>query len=105
MWLRWLRMRLLRFLRVTMSKRYRLLLILINTLERLSINYHLVNCMYPSDTDTAIRVGEHPRANYFIVSEKGVSYTVSPLNSDSEEFRADVIAATVMAAADVQITE
>ena len=53
-----------------MTKRYRTLLILINTLERLSIKYHLVNCMHPSD---------------------------------SEEFRADVIAATVMAAADVQI--
>lgn len=105
MWLRWLPMRLRRSLGAVMSKRYRLLLILINTLERLSINYHLVNCMYPSDTDTAIRVGEHPRAIYFIVSEKGVSYTVSPLNSDVEEFRADVIAATVMAAASVQITE
>lgn len=105
MWLRWLLMRLLRFLRVMMSKRYRLLLILIDTLERLSINYHLVNCMHPSDADTAIRVGDHPRANYFIVSEKGISYTVSPLNSEAEEFRAGVISATVMAAADVQITK
>lgn len=86
-----------------MSKRYRLLLILINVLERLSINYHLVNCMHPSDTDTAIRIGEHPRANYFIVSEKGVSYTVSPLNSYSEEIRADAIAAAVMAAASIKV--
>lgn len=57
-----------------MSKRYRTLLILINTLERLSIKYHFINCSHPSDTDTAIRVG-------------------------------DILAATVMAAADVQITE
>lgn len=88
-----------------MSKRYLLLLILINTLENLSIKYHLVNCMHPSDTDTAIRVGEHPHANYFIISEKGISYTVSPNNLPSEEFRIEVIAATVMAAASVQITE
>ena len=62
-----------------MTKRYRALLILINTLERLSIKYHFVNCTHPSDSDTAIRVGTHPRG--------------------------DILAATVMAAADVQITE
>lgn len=87
-----------------MSNRYRLLLILINTLENLSIKYHLVNCMYPSDMDTAIRVGDHPRANYFIVSEKGISYTESPVNLPSEDFRIAVIAATVMGAVNVQIT-
>lgn len=96
-------MSLWRFLGATVSKRYRLLLVLINTLENLSIKYHLVNCTHPSDTDTVIRVGEHPRANYFTVSERGISYTVSPVNLPSEEFRIEVIAATVMAAADVQI--
>ena len=88
-----------------MSKRYRTLLILINTLERLSIKYHLINCMHPSDTNTAIRVGEPPRVNYFIVSEKRISYTTSPINLPSEDLRIEVIAATVMAAADVQITK
>lgn len=105
MWLRWLRMRLLRFLGVMMSERYRLLLILINTLENLSIKYHLVNCMHPSDTDTAIRVGDHPHANYFIVSDKGLTYTVSPVNFPSMEFKIETIAATVMAVANVQIAE
>lgn len=88
-----------------MSKRYRLLLILINTLERLSIKYHLVNCMHPSDRDTIIRIRGNLCVIYFIVSDNGISYTVSSLNSDNEEFRVDVIAATVMAAASVQITE
>lgn len=98
-------MSLWRFLGAMVSKRYRLLLVLINTLENLSIKYHLVNCTHPSDTDTAIRVGERPRVNYFIVSEKGIAYTTSPVNLPSEDFRIEVIAATVMAAADVQIKE
>ena len=106
MLLRWLRMRLRGVLRVTtMSKRYKLLLILINVLERLSIEYHLVGCTHPRDRDSAVRIGEHPAAIYFIVSENGISYTVSPLNSCNEEFRADLLASTVMAAADVQITK
>ena len=88
-----------------MSKRYRLLLVLINTLENLSIKYHLINCMHPSDMNTAIRVGEPPRVNYFIVTEKGINYTTSPINLPSEDLRIEVIAATVMAVADVQITE
>lgn len=88
-----------------MSERYKLLLILINTLERLSIKYHLVNCTHPSDKDTIIRVWGNLHVNYFIVSNNVVSYTVSSLNSDNEEFRVDVIAASVMAAASVQITE
>ena len=105
MWLRWLRTRLFRFLGVLMSKRYRLLLILINTLERLSIKYHLVNCTHPSDTDTAIRVGDHPRASYFIVNEKGVTFVPTFLTMYEEEMRGDILAATVMAASNVQITE
>lgn len=73
MWLRWLRMRLLRFLGVVMSDRYRLLLILINTLERLSVN------------------------------EKGITFIPSFLTMYEEELRGGILAATVMAAADVQI--
>ena len=88
-----------------MSKRYRTLLILINTLERLSIKYHFVNCMHPSDRDTAIRIGNHPRASYFIVNEKGVTFVPSFLTMNEEELRGDILAATVMAAADVQITK
>lgn len=88
-----------------MTKRYRTLLILINTLERLSINYHLINCAHPSDTDTAIRIDNHPRASYFIVNEKGVTFVPSFLTMYEEELRGDILAATVMAAADVQITE
>lgn len=88
-----------------MTKRYRTLLILINTLERLSIKYHFVNCAHPSDTDTAIRIGNHPRASYFIVSENGVTFVPSFLTMYDEELRGDILAATVMAAADVQITE
>lgn len=79
-----------------MSKCYRLLLILINTLERLSIKYHLVNCSHPSDTNTAIRVGEHPRASYFVINEKSISFTPSFLTMYEEEIRSDILAATVM---------
>lgn len=88
-----------------MTKRYRTLLILINTLERLSIKYHLVNCMQPSDTDTAIMLGKHPCASYFIVNKRGVIYVPSFLTTNEEKLRGDILAATVMAAADVQITE
>lgn len=88
-----------------MSNRYRLLLILINTLERLSIKYHFVNCTHPSDTDTTIRIGAHPRANYFIVNEKGVTFVPFFLTMYEEELRGDILAVTVMAATDVQITE
>lgn len=88
-----------------MSKRYRALLILINTLERLSIKYHLINCTHPSDMNTAIRVGELPRVSYFIVDEKGVTFVPSFITMYEEELRGDILAATVMAAADVQITE
>lgn len=88
-----------------MTKRYSALLILINTLERLSIKYHLVNCMHPSDSDTAIRVGNHPRASYFIVNEKCVTFVPSFLTMYEEELRGDILAATVMAVADVQITK
>ena len=88
-----------------MSKRYRTLLILINTLERLSIKYHFVNCTHPSDSDTSIRIGDHPRASYFIVNEKGVTFVPSFLTMYEEELRGDILAATVMAVADVQITE
>lgn len=88
-----------------MTKRYRTLLILINTLERLSIKYHFMNCTHPSDSDTAIRVGAHPRASYFIVNEKGVTFVPSFLTMYDEEVRGNILAATVMAAADVQITK
>ena len=88
-----------------MGKRYRTLLILINTLDRLSIKYHFINCTHPSDMDTSIRVGNHPRASYFIVNEKGVTFVPSFLTMYEEELRGDILAATVMAAADVQITK
>lgn len=88
-----------------MTKRYRTLLILINTLERLSIKYYFANCAHPSDTDTAIRIGTHPCASYFIVNEKGVIFVPSFLTMYDEEVRGDILAATVMAVADVQITE
>lgn len=88
-----------------MTKRYRTLLILINTLERLSIKYRFINCTHPSDMDTSIMVGNHPRASYFIVNEKGVTFVPSFLTMYEEVLRGDILAATVMAAADVQITE
>lgn len=88
-----------------MSKRYRALLILINTLERLSIKYHLMNCTQPSDTDTAIMIGKHPCANYFIVNEKGIIFVPHFLTMNEEKLRGNILAATVMAAADVQITK
>nr|DAN45941.1 MAG TPA: hypothetical protein [Caudoviricetes sp.] len=86
-----------------MSRRYRLLLILINTLERVPIDYHLVGCSHPSDKYTAVRVGEHPNANYFIVSDKGISYTVSNMSSFVEEFKMRTIVSSVMAAASIEV--
>lgn len=88
-----------------MSKRYRLLLILINTLERLSIDYHLVNCTHPSDMITAIRVGEHPYANYFIVSDKGINYTTCLMSPPAEEFKMETILSSVMAAASIKVED
>lgn len=88
-----------------MSKRYSTLLILINTLERLSIKYHLVNCTHPTDTDTTIMIGKHPCANYFIVNEKGITFIPHFLTMDEEKLRYDILAATVMAVADVQIAK
>ena len=88
-----------------MSKRYRALLILINTLERLSIKYHFVNCMHPSDTYTAIMIGKHPCASYFIVNETGITFVPHFLTMNEEKMQGNILAATVMAAADVQITE
>lgn len=69
-----------------MSKRYRALLILINTLERLSI-----------------MIGKHLCASYFIVNENGISFVPHFLTMDEEKLRGNILAATVMAAADVQI--
>ena len=40
---------------------------------------------------------------YFIVNEKGVTFVPSFLTMYEEEMRGDILAATVMAAADVQI--
>lgn len=88
-----------------MSKRYRALLILINTFERLSIEYHLMNCMHPSDMDTAIMIGKHPCASYFIVNEKGITFVPHFLTMNEEKLRGNILTATVMAVADVQITE
>lgn len=88
-----------------MCERYKLLLVLINTLERMSIKYHLVNCTHPSDKDTAIRIGDPPCVNFFIVSNNGITYTLSPLNSDAENYKMELLASTVMAAASVQIMQ
>lgn len=58
-----------------------------------------------TDIDTAIRVGNHPRASYFIDNEKGVTFVPSFLTMCEEEMCGDILAATVMAAADVQIAK
>lgn len=86
-----------------MAKRYRTLLILINTLEQLPIKYQLMNCTHPSDTDTAIMIGKHPCASY-LLSMKGDRFC-STFSRNEEKLRGDILTATVMAVADVQITE
>lgn len=86
-----------------MSNRYRLLLILINTLERLLIDYHLEGCSHPSDKNTVVRVGERPNANYFIVSDEGISYTMCFMSSPAEKFKMETIASSVMAATSVKV--
>lgn len=45
------------------------------------------------------------RLTQFIVNEKGVTFVPSFLIMYEEEIRGDILAATVMAVADVQITE
>lgn len=64
-----------------------------------------MNCTHPSDTDTVIRVDDHPRASYFIVSENGDIFVPSSLTMDEDELCGDILAATVMVVADVQIKE
>lgn len=103
MLLRWWLMRLREFLRVTMSKRYRLLLILIETIKRLSIDYRIIGSSEPQDRDTVVVIGIHPRSIFLRVTNDGIEVTESFLSLYEEMMRADILASTVMAAANVRI--
>jgi hypothetical protein len=88
-----------------MSKRYKLLLILIGTLKRLCANYKIIGSDEPQDRDTVVVLNRAPRAIYLKVSNEGIDVHPSFLVMYEEELQADILVSTVMAAASVQITE
>lgn len=58
-----------------------------------------------SSAECVVIVDPHPRSVYFKVTSVGIETDYSFLAINDEMLRADIISATVMAAADVQITE
>lgn len=88
-----------------MSKRYMIILILVNVLTRLGTGYKIIGGSVPEDRDTIIVIDSSPVNLYFSITNKGITYRHSPFHGDVTNFRSDLLAATVMAAADVQITE
>lgn len=88
-----------------MSKHYRIILILVNVLTRLGTGCKIIGGLVPEGRDTLIAIGNSLVNLYFSITNKGITYRHSPLYCDETNFRSDLLAATVMAAADVQITE
>jgi hypothetical protein len=88
-----------------MSKRYKLLLILIGTLKRIHANYRIVGSDEPQDRDSVVVLNEHPRSVFLKVTNEGIEVHPSFLSLYEEELQADIIVSVVMVAADVQITE
>lgn len=88
-----------------MSRRYRLLLLLIAALKRLSIPYRIVGSSEPQDRDTVITLWNEPRSIYLMVTNEGIETHSSFLTMYEEELQADILVYIVMAVTDVQITE
>lgn len=88
-----------------MSRRYRLLLLLVAVLKRLSIPYRIVGSSEPQDRDSVVVLWNEPRSIYLTVTNEGVETRSSFLTMYEEELQADILAYIVMAVSDVQITE
>lgn len=86
-----------------MSKRYRLLLILVETIKRLSIPYRIIGSSEPQDRDSVVVLGNHPRSVFLTVTNDGIETTESFLSMYEEMLRADILASAVMAAAGASI--
>ena len=88
-----------------MSRRYRLLLVLVAALKRLSIPYRIVGSSECQDRDTVVTLWNEPRSIYITVTNEGIESHPSFLTMYEEELQADILVSTVMAVSDVQITE
>jgi hypothetical protein len=88
-----------------MSKRYKLLVILIETIKRLSIPYRIIGSSEPQDRNSVVVLGNHPRSIFLTVTNDGIEVTESFLSMYEEMLRADIIASVVMAAASVRISD
>ena len=90
-----------------MSKRYITVLVLINILERLRINYRIIGGDEPEDRDTIIYVDTAPVPTYFSVTNKGVTYSHPLFNNDQAKYRVDLFVSSAMSAVDTlqQITD
>ena len=86
-----------------MSTRYRLLLILIGTIKRLSITYRIVGSSEPQDRDTVVVLGDIPKTIFLTVTNEGIETVHSFLSMPADRLQADILVSSVMAAADVQI--
>lgn len=105
MWPKWLQMKSCLFLGVKMSKRYMLILILINALKRMSIEYRIVGSSEPQDRDTVIILGEDYKSVYLRVTNDGIDITHPFFPTYDFKLQVDTLVSTAMAAIDVQITE
>ena len=88
-----------------MSRRYKLLLVLVAALKRLSIPYRIVGSSEPQDRDTVVTLWNVPRPIYLTVTNEGIESRPSFLTMCDEVLQADILAYIVMAVSDVQITE
>lgn len=88
-----------------MSRRYRVLLLLVAVLKRLSIPYRIVGSSEPQDRDSVVILWNEPRSIYLTVTNEGIETRPSFLTMYEEELQADILAYTVMAVSNVQITE
>lgn len=105
MWPKWLQMKSRLFLGVKMSKRYMLILILINALKRMSVKYRIIGSSEPQDRDTIIVLGEDYKSVYLKVTNDGVETTHPFFPTHDFRLQVDTLISTAMAAIDVQIAE
>lgn len=80
------------------SKRYITILVLINILERLRINYRIIGGDEPEDRDTIIYVDTGPVPTYFSVTNKGATYSHSPFNNEQVKYRVDLFVSVATSA-------
>ena len=84
-----------------MSRRYRVLLLLVAVLKRLSIPYRIVGSSEPQDRDTVVALWNDPRSIYLTVTNEGIETRPSFLTMYEEELQVDILVHIVMAVSDV----